>query len=197
VLLHTHSAAGFVPVRSWKSLRDARIVKQDLDYSCGAASLATLLNAFYGQNLTEAQILQALDQGDGMASFADMARVLPQFGFRGQGLAADWAQLSRLRMPVVVYLHHRRSEHFSVIRGIDEHTVWLADPSLGNRSFSREQFEQMWQTRAGRPQPELAAKFMAILPLRDGISAAGDFFTHTPQRQSAPARQQLGFRALP
>ena len=196
-ILSTHSAIGVVPVRNWKALRDERIVKQDLDYSCGAASLATLLNYYYGQHLTEAQILAALDQGDGMASFADMARVLPQLGFRGQGLAADWEQLSRLRMPVVVYLHHRRSEHFSVIRGIDAHTVWLADPSLGNRTYSRAQFEQMWQTRAGRPNPELAGKFLAILPLQPGVSAAGEFFTRTPQRQSEPARQQLSFRALP
>jgi predicted double-glycine peptidase len=79
-ILSTHSAIGVVPVRNWKALRDERIVKQDLDYSCGAASLATLLNYYYGQHLTEAQILAALDQGDGMASFADMARVLPQFG---------------------------------------------------------------------------------------------------------------------
>ena len=48
VILATHSASGQVPVKSWKTRRDARIVKQDLDYSCGAASLATLLNNFYG-----------------------------------------------------------------------------------------------------------------------------------------------------
>ena len=41
----TPTLAGTVAVESWKTLRDRRVVKQDLDYSCGAASLATLLNS--------------------------------------------------------------------------------------------------------------------------------------------------------
>ena len=113
------------------------MVKQDLDYSCGAASLATLLNAFYGQSLTEAALLEAMDKGGLRASFEDMQRALPQFGFKAQGFAASYEQLMRLKAPVVVYLKYRNDDHFSVLRGIDAHTVWLADPSLGNRTFSR------------------------------------------------------------
>ena len=45
----TQNATFRIPIKSWKTLRDTRIVKQDLDYSCGAASLVTLLNEFYGQ----------------------------------------------------------------------------------------------------------------------------------------------------
>ena len=33
-----------IPIQSWKTLRDARVVQQDFDYSCGAASLANLLS---------------------------------------------------------------------------------------------------------------------------------------------------------
>lgn len=63
--LATHSLSGQVPVKSWKALRDAEVVKQNLDYSCGAASLATLLNGFYGQGVTEEALLKAMDKGDG------------------------------------------------------------------------------------------------------------------------------------
>jgi predicted double-glycine peptidase len=198
VLLATHSATGVVAVRSWKTLRDARIVKQDLDDSCGAASLATLLNEFYGQNLTEEALLRAMDQGDGMASFEDMARALPQFGFRAQGFAANWEQLVRLRMPVIVYLEHRRTQHFSVIRGIDADAVWLADPSLGNRTFSRAQFLAMWQTRGDAAEHAgLRGRFLAVLPARPDVQASDGFFTRSPVRQSAPAVGQLAVRALP
>ena len=75
-------------VQSWKALRDKGIVKQDLDYSCGAASIATLLNQQYGQEVTEAQVLDLmieLGQEEGMASFADMQAVLPHLGFRIPG----------------------------------------------------------------------------------------------------------------
>lgn len=193
-LLATHSAHGIVPVQSWKTRRDARIVKQDLDYSCGAASLATLLNSFYGQNLTEEALLEAMDKGDGRASFDDMARALPQFGFRAQGFAASWEQLARLRMPVILYVKHRKDDHFTVLRGISGDTVWLADPSLGNRTYSRAQFLAMWQTREDADDG-LAGKFLAVLPQDARKEALDDFFTRVPVRQSAPALSNLASQA--
>lgn len=186
-----------IPIQSWKTLRDARIVKQDLDYSCSAASLATLLNEFYGQSVTEEALLKAMDKGDLRASFEDMQKALPQFGFKAQGFAASYEQLMRLKAPVVVYLKHRKDDHFSVLRGIDENTVWLADPSLGNRTYSKEQFLEIWQTRGDKDNAELAGKFLAVLPNKESISAGDDFFTKTPHRQSAQATQQLGFRNIP
>ncbi|MDO4683016.1 MAG: C39 family peptidase [Lautropia sp.] len=210
VLLATHSIAGQVPVKSWKTLRDQKIVKQDQDFSCGAASLATLLNQFYGQNTTEEAILKAMAKEDGMASFEDMARVMPGFGFRAQGFAASWEQLTRLKIPVVVYVKHRKDDHFSVLRGIDANTVWLADPSLGNRTYSRAQFLEMWQTREDKKAPALAGKFLAILPAQHereegttkasaqkagkSIKIAQGYFSKAPRRQSGIAVEQLSVR---
>jgi predicted double-glycine peptidase len=134
--IDTHSTKGAVAIQSWKTLRDKNIVKQDKDFSCGSASLATLLNEFYGQSLTEEALLKAMDKGDLRASFEDMQRALPQFGFKAQGFAASYEQLMRLKAPVIVYMKHRKDDHFSVLRGIDINTVWLADPSLGNRTYS-------------------------------------------------------------
>ncbi len=188
--LTTYSTHGSVPVKSWKTLLDQGIVKQDLDFSCGAASLATLLNSFYGQNVTEEALLKAMDKGDGKASFDDMARALPQFGFRAQGFAASWEQLTRLKMPVVVYVKNRKQDHFTVLRGISGNTVWLADPSLGNRTFSREQFLAMWETRS-EANDGLAGKFLAVLPADADLDPSKDFFTRTPVRQSAVAVQGL------
>lgn len=193
----THSLQGHVSVKSWKTLRDEGIVKQDLDFSCGAASLATLLNNKYGQNVTEEALLKAMDKGDGRASFEDMARALLQFGFRAQGFAASWEQLMRLRVPVIVYVKHRRNDHFSVLRGINHDTVWLADPSLGHRTYSREQFLAMWQTRADADDG-LAGKFLAVLPQQPLVAEQSPprFFTQSPHRQSLPAVNQLGFHFL-
>jgi predicted double-glycine peptidase len=197
ISLNTQTATIRVPVQSWKAMRDSRIVKQGLDYSCSAASLATLLNEFYGQSVTEEALLKAMDKGDLRASFEDMQKTLPQFGFKAQGFAASYEQLMRLKAPVVVYLKHRKDDHFSVLRGIDENTVWLADPSLGNRTYSKAQFLDMWQTRGDKENAELAGKFLAVLPNKEGITAGDDFFTKTPRRQSAQATQQLSFRNIP
>jgi predicted double-glycine peptidase len=183
-----------VPVRSWKTLRDARVTKQNLDYSCGAASLATLLNEFYGQSVTEQELLDAMQNDKLRASFEDMQKALPQFGFRAQGYAASFEQLTKLKAPVVVYLKHRKDDHFSVLRGINQNTVWLADPSLGNRTYSKEQFLEMWNTRGDKENTDLSGKFLAVFPNQAGISPSADFFTKIPLRQTARALEQIPFR---
>ena len=112
-----------------------------MDYSCAAASIATLLNRQYEQQVTEEKILTLLKKvakKEGRASFADMQQILPELGFRAQGYALSFAQLKQLRSPVIVYLRYRNNEHFSVLYGIGNNTVLLADPSLGHLSFSSE-----------------------------------------------------------
>ncbi|KAE9496610.1 peptidase C39 family protein [Neisseria gonorrhoeae] len=68
------SAAGF------------HIVKQDLDFSCGAASVATLLNNFYGQTLTEEEVLEKLGKEQMRASFEDMRRIMPDWVLRRRAM---------------------------------------------------------------------------------------------------------------
>lgn len=183
---------GAIPVTSWKTMRDSRIVKQDLDYSCGAASVATILNEYYGQSVTEKKILKLMGKEDMRASFKDMAKALTKLGFRGVGYAASFDQLTSLKVPVIAYTKHRKSDHFSVIRGINGDTVWLADPSLGNRTFSKHQFLEMWETR---DEDTLKGKILAIIPADQEIQSADDFFTNQPRRQTAQAVQQQTFRS--
>ena len=138
-----------------------------------------------------------MDEGDLRASFDDMQRALAGFGFKAQGFAASWAQLRKLKMPVVVYLKHRKDDHFSVLRGIDENTVWLADPSLGNRTYSRAQFLAMWETRGDESEhADLRGKFLAVLPADKSVSAQAGFFSKAPKRQSAQAVQLLADRSI-
>jgi hypothetical protein len=196
--INTQSGQISVPIQSWKTLRDSRIVKQELDYSCGAASLATLLNEFYGQSVTEEALLKAMDNGNMRASFEDMQRALLQFGFRAIGYATSYEQLIELKMPVVAYLEYRKDDHFSVLRGINDTTVWLADPSLGNRTYSRVQFLEMWETRGiNQSNSDLKGKILAILPNKEGITAHDGFFTKIPKRQTAQAVLLLASRHLP
>jgi predicted double-glycine peptidase len=183
-----------VPVLSWKTLRNQRVVKQNLDYSCGAASLATLLNEFYGQSFSEKELLQALDKGDMRASFEDMQKALPQLGFRAQGYAASFDQLTKLKAPVIVYLKYRNNEHFSVLRGINEHTVWLADPSLGNRTYSKAQFLEMWNTRESTETPGLSGKFLAVFPTQSSIKFRDDIFY---QNTRSPNSTYIGSNPIP
>ncbi len=178
---------GKIKVQSWKERRDFNIVKQDLDFSCGAASVATLLNNFYGQTLTEEEVLKKLDKEQMRASFEDMRRIMPDLGFEAKGYALSFEQLAQLKIPVIVYLKYRKDDHFSVLRGIDGNTVLLADPSLGHVSMSRAQFLDAWQTREGN----LAGKILAVVPKKAETISNKLFFTHHPKRQTEFAVRQI------
>ncbi|HGO8192738.1 TPA: C39 family peptidase [Neisseria meningitidis] len=178
---------GKIKVQSWKERRDFNIVKQDLDFSCGAASVATLLNNFYGQTLTEEEVLKKLDKEQMRASFEDMRRIMPDLGFEAKGYALSFEQLAQLKIPVIVYLKYRKDDHFSVLRGIDGNTVLLADPSLEHVSMSRAQFLEAWQTREGN----LAGKILAVVPKKAETISNKLFFTHHPKRQTEFAVEQI------
>ncbi|OQX05876.1 MAG: peptidase C39 bacteriocin processing [Thiothrix lacustris] len=193
VRLTTRSVSGELPVQSWKALRDKRVVKQDLDYSCGAASIATLLSEYYRRPTTELEVLKLLAKGGNRASFADMQRILPELGFKGIGLATSWEQLVSLKLPVIVYVRQRKEDHFTVLRGISDTHVSLADPSLGNRILTRQQFKEIWETR---DQPGLEGKMLAILPNNADTQVTDKQFFAIPQFPNLPL-ELLVLRKLP
>ena len=132
---------------------DAHIVKQQYDYSCGSAALATLLNYYLGEKLTERQVIEGLvEYGDKKQierlrafSLLDMKRFVEKLGYHGTGYKADIADLNALGKPCIVPVEIFGYQHFCVLRGIVQDHVFLADPYMGNISFPMEQFRKMWQ----------------------------------------------------
>lgn len=145
---------------TFKDKRDQSITKQDVDYSCGASSLSTVLTYFYQVPKTEGQILSDMALDGVMASFLDLAKVSQKYGFTAHGMMMDYDTLAKLKIPAIVYVNHKRSDHFSVVRAIDEYHVYLADSSFGNRTLTRRQFEKMWLTTDNQSK----GKVLLILP---------------------------------
>lgn len=132
---------------------DAHLVKQQYDYSCGSAALATLLNYYLGETLTERQIIEGLvEYGDRKQieklrafSLLDMKRFVEKLGYKGSGYKAEMADLRTLGKPCIVPVEIFGYHHFCVFRGIVQDHVFLADPYLGNVSYPVEKFAKMWQ----------------------------------------------------
>ena len=160
-------------LKTWKDRRDMQVVKQDFDFSCGAAALATVLNGFYGISKTEQQILMDMNKEDGKASFADMANVVEKYGFSSNGVALNYETLTRLKVPVIVYLEHRKDSHFSVLKGISKTHVQLADPSWGNRLLSKDEFLAMWETRS---DTQAKGKILIIQPVSQSVVMQSNFW---------------------
>lgn len=172
-------------ITSWSEMRDKNLTKQEYDYSCGAASLSSILEHYYGlENASEKEILDTVLLKKGIdinqkeeiqfndemkqkahLSFYDMVGYAEDRGFRAFGLAVDLPALYELKAPVIIYVKVRNIEHFSVLKGIDSKFVYLADPSFGNIKVSVAKFVEMFypkktrqEAREEKQQAKLAKK---------------------------------------
>lgn len=147
-------------VRSVRELRDAGVVKQRFDYSCGAAALATLLTHGLGDPVGEQELLtdllqmisaedQASVQRKGL-SLLDLQQLAQRRGFQAQGFRIAADQLAKLRHPVIVFVQPHGDRHFTVLKGVRGDRAFLADPSLGNQRMPLYRFLDMWADGAGR-----------------------------------------------
>jgi len=140
-------------IKTRSELTNAHIIKQQFDYSCGSAALATLLNYYLGEKLTEKQIIAGLveygdkNQIERLKAFSllDMKRFVEKLGYYGTGYRADIEDLRAMGKPCIVPMEIFGYQHFVVFRGIVQDHVFLADPYLGDISFPIEQFRKMWQ----------------------------------------------------
>jgi uncharacterized protein len=139
-------------VTSLLELRQANVVMQKWDISCGAAALATVLTYSLDHPVSEETIARSMLRQQspervrerGGFSLLDLKRFAEHRGYRGRayrGLTVD--HLRKLKSPIVPIQTHGYS-HFVVVRGIDGDRVQLADPAFGNRRLPVAKFERVW-----------------------------------------------------
>ncbi|WP_351016472.1 C39 family peptidase [Shewanella sp. AC91-MNA-CIBAN-0169] len=141
--------------KSIQSIRERKfehVIEQKTDFSCGAASLASLLKYAYDrQDINEQEVLigmlehadLTLVQEQGF-SLLNMKRYLQSQGLRGRGYKVGEAEMLLLKIPAIVLLNDGGYSHFVVFRRHDRGEVYLGDPALGNRIMTMDEFTQKW-----------------------------------------------------
>lgn len=141
-------------VVSIKERKFQNVVRQQTDFSCGAASLATLLRYGYGVDTDEQQVMNGMFQvADAETarklgfSMLDIKNYAEQgLGMRVQGYNIPAEKLVELPIPTIVLVDIKGYRHFVVLKRVDRQgNVYIADPALGNLILSLQQFEQSWQ----------------------------------------------------
>lgn len=128
------------------------IVKQAYDYSCGSAALTTLLNGYIGEQLNERQTMDGLmrygeyDRIVERRSFSllDMKRFVTALGYSSGGYKGKFSDLVALDKPAIVPIAYAGFKHFVVFKTYKDGRVFVADPALGNLSFSADHFQELW-----------------------------------------------------
>jgi predicted double-glycine peptidase len=172
------------PVTSLRALRDAGVVKQRYDYSCGAASLATLLTYGLNDPVGEDTLLHAVIdplspdqiralQQNGL-SLLDLQRLANDRGHRAQGFRIHGTQLAKLPYPVIVFVRPRGYRHFAVLKGMRGERIHLADPSLGNVRMPLYRFLSMWADESGRGVIFVVERSNGDWPGRFALQLSGD-----------------------
>lgn len=141
---------------SFVTLQRKNVVMQQQDFSCGAASMATIFNYFLNDEIPEQVVIQEtlqLSQLRGTLrriierrgfSLLDLKMFAESYGYKVAGYRLEFEDLVELDMPAIVPIIPGGYKHFVVFRGADENNVYLADPSFGNLIESIEKFKKDW-----------------------------------------------------
>nr|MBS0022111.1 C39 family peptidase [Gammaproteobacteria bacterium] len=142
-----------VRVTSYKDKPFERVVKQQYDYSCGAAAVATLLTYHYGQPVDEQIVLDAmLAAGDSEKirregfSLLDMKNYLETKGYSANGYRISLEKLAQAGLPAIALTDTEGYLHFVVVKGMDRNRVLIGDPATGITLIPREQFTKSWKS---------------------------------------------------
>ncbi|MDJ0927622.1 MAG: C39 family peptidase [Gammaproteobacteria bacterium] len=140
-----------VSVKSVQERKFAQVVRQQYDFSCGSAALATLLTYHYEDETTEqAAFGYMYEKGNQdkirQAGFSllDMKKFLEGNGYQADGYQANLATLADVGVPAIALINVRGYRHFVVVKGLENNEVLVGDPALGLRFIPREEFEGMW-----------------------------------------------------
>jgi predicted double-glycine peptidase len=140
-----------LPVTSMLGRRFETVVRQQYDFSCGSAALATLLRYHYEEDETEQSVFLGMWRDGDRAqirtagfSLLDMKRYLSARGVSADGYKVNLEDIARTRTPGIALINYRGFKHFVVIKGIQGRDLILGDPSLGLRREDRSIFLREW-----------------------------------------------------
>ena len=140
-----------VPVTSMRDIPFRTTVRQQYDYSCGSAALATLLRFHYGVPVTEAELFKAMYAVGNQEkiqkvgfSLLDMKTYLAARGFQGDGYRLTFAQLVAANRPAIAVVTAGNYRHFVVVKGTRDGHILIGDPALGLKIYDDAEFAKVW-----------------------------------------------------
>jgi len=152
VLVPGFGTTHLLNVTSYKEARFKSVIKQQYDFSCGSAALASLLTYHYDEPINEKEVFTEMyEKGDKDKinkegfSMLDMKKFLEQRGYRSEGYQINLDMLQdKAKIPAITLISTNGYNHFVVVKGVNQSEVLIADPAQGSRVIARNEFEQDW-----------------------------------------------------
>jgi ATP-binding cassette, subfamily B, bacterial HlyB/CyaB len=115
-------------------------IQQAEEMDCGAACLAMICK-HYGIGMTLGKLRELANVTTQGATLDSLARTGESIGFTTRGVQCTFDTLRSFELPVIV---HWEGYHYVVVYGVSSTQVWVADPAVGFRKMSVEEFERGW-----------------------------------------------------
>jgi predicted double-glycine peptidase len=139
-------------VMSMKEMKFKNIIRQETDFSCGAASMATIMRYFYDDaNASENEIVEwLLKNGDAEKiqerglSLLDLKAYAENTGYKADGYMVKPEQLPKIKIPTIALMNTSGYSHFVVLKGVLDGNAYIADPAIGNRKIPVDEFLSAW-----------------------------------------------------
>jgi ATP-binding cassette subfamily B protein len=128
------------PERGEKVIKRFAWVEQAEEMDCGAACLAMLCR-HYGINMTLGKLRELANVSAQGATLDSLARAGEALGFGARGVQCTFDALLGFELPFIV---HWEGYHYVIVYGVSASQVWVADPAVGFKKLSVEEFERGW-----------------------------------------------------
>jgi subfamily B ATP-binding cassette protein HlyB/CyaB len=128
------------PEAGEKIIKRFALVEQAEEMDCGAACLAMLCR-HYGINMTLGKLRELANVTTQGATLDSLARAGESLGFGTRGVQCTFDALLGFELPFIV---HWEGYHYVVVYGVSPRQVWVADPAVGFKKMSVEEFERGW-----------------------------------------------------
>lgn len=143
-----------IGITSYAERRFKTILKQQYDFSCGSAALASLLSFHYEDTVGELEVFGDMwEHGDQQRiqkqgfSLLDMKQYLERRGYKADGYKIGLEQLAQAKVPAITIINNKGYLHFVIIKGTNDSAVLLGDPAMGLKRVDLQTFRELWDNR--------------------------------------------------
>ncbi|CAI8967742.1 C39 family peptidase [Methylocaldum szegediense] len=169
-----------IKVTSFAERRFKTILKQQYDFSCGSAALASLLSFHYEDMVGELDVFADMwEHGDQQKikqqgfSLLDMKRYLERRGYKADGYKIGLKELIQAKVPAITIINNKGYMHFVIVKGANDNEVLVGDPALGLKRMDRQTFTELWENRI-------------LFIIRNKKNIAGKYFNNAEEWSLSP-----------
>jgi len=187
--------------KSYQTLKYAHTVRQERDFTCGSAALATILKFHYDMPVTEDMIVDMIlkrytpeefkQKAKVGLSFEDLIFAAETLGFKAQAATIPISEVAKLNGPIIVQLEIRENDHFTVLRKKVGDVAYLSDPIQGAMTLDPDEFKKKFKGPVLAVWPAYIGDnfFSGLSIIRDPISveqSLNSLITTRPMFPHAP-----------